>query len=385
MLGGRSSIQLVRLFGIRIGASPSWFVVLFVFIYFLSDRFEAVLGRQTLAYALAVAAALLFFGSLILHELGHALAARREGIETSGIDLWFFGGVARLSRDTTSPGQEFRVAAAGPAVTLLVIVACCAVGLALDGDFVRGAVLETDVEATPATVLLRFLASINVLLFAFNLIPAFPLDGGRIARAGVWKLTGDRNKATRAAGRVGQGFSYLLIGGGLYLAVFGDDPLNGIYFVVLGWFLGSAARSAVVSTAFTERIDGITVADVMDHEPVTMPAGTPLEQAEDEFFLRYRWSWFPVVDTHGRFLGPIHHERVTGALGTAQPGLTVGELIDDEEGSDWRVRDDQPLEMLLGSERLRRLGALMAVDAEGVLRGVVTAEQVRRAVAATLP
>ncbi len=126
------------------------------------------------------------------------------------------------------------MATAGPAVTLLVIVACCAVGLALDGDFVRGAVLETDVEATPATVLLRFLASINVLLFAFNLIPAFPLDGGRLLRAAVWKLTRDRNKATRAAGRVGQGFSYLLIGLGLYLAVVESDPLNGIYLAVLG-------------------------------------------------------------------------------------------------------------------------------------------------------
>ena len=122
MPGTGSSIQLLRVFGIRIGASPSWFFVLFVFIYFGSDYFRDVLGGSvTEAYVVAVAAVFLFFVSLVMHELGHALVARREGIEISGIDLWFFGGVAKMSRDTQSAGAEFRISAAGPLVTLVLV------------------------------------------------------------------------------------------------------------------------------------------------------------------------------------------------------------------------------------------------------------------------
>ena len=134
MLGTGPSIQLVRLFGIRIGASPSWFVVLFIFIYFGAGSFQRTLeGSQTQAYVVAVIAVFLFFVSLVLHELGHALVARREGITISGIDLWFFGGVARMSRDTDSPGVEFRVSAAGPAVTFVIVAVLVAIGVAIAG------------------------------------------------------------------------------------------------------------------------------------------------------------------------------------------------------------------------------------------------------------
>src|ERR671917_1743563 len=125
MIGIGPSIQLVRLFGIRIGATPSWFVVLFIFIFFFSQYFREELGGSaTEGYVVAVTAAFLFFASLILHELGHALVARREGIAISGIDLWFFGGVAKMARDTHAPGAEFRIAAAGPAVTLVIFGLC---------------------------------------------------------------------------------------------------------------------------------------------------------------------------------------------------------------------------------------------------------------------
>src|SRR3954471_23576988 len=127
VIGAGGSIQLMRVFGIRIGVNPSWFLVLFIFIFWLSGSFRQTLNSSdTTAYLVAVAAALLFFFSLILHQIGHALVAKRNGIEISGIDLWFFGGVARMSRDTDSPGVEFRVSAAGPAVTFLVVVVCFA-------------------------------------------------------------------------------------------------------------------------------------------------------------------------------------------------------------------------------------------------------------------
>src|SRR3954454_23188263 len=134
MIGPGGSIQLMRVFGIRIGVNPSWFLVLFIFIFWLSGSFRATLNSSdTTAYLAAVAAALLFFFSLILHELGHAVVAKRNGIEIAGIDLWFFGGVARMSRDTDSPGVEFRVSAAGPAVTALIVVVLYGVGAAIAG------------------------------------------------------------------------------------------------------------------------------------------------------------------------------------------------------------------------------------------------------------
>jgi Zn-dependent protease len=386
MLAGGRSIQIARVFGIRIGASPSWFVVLFVLIYLASDYFHRVLrGSITEGYLVAVAAVMLFFASIVLHELGHALVARRQGIATNGIDLWFFGGIAKMSRDTDSPGAEFKIAAAGPAVTLVIGAICVGLGaLVADGDALDVTVLSETARVSPAVALLGFLALWNAALLVFNLVPAFPLDGGRLLRAAVWGLTGDRHRATRLAGRIGEGFAYLLVGLGIFIAASGAR-FHGIYLAIVGWFLAQGARAAVASTAFTERIDGITVADIMDAEPVTMPSTATTLRAQDEFFLRYRWEWFPVVDEGGRFLGVVSEQRIDAEIAAGRPALQVGELVEAADAERWRVPSDRPLESLLGDEQLRVNGALMAVDADGVLRGVVTIEQVRRALSAALP
>jgi Zn-dependent protease len=379
---GAGSIQLARLFGIRVGASPSWFFVLFLMIYVLTGYFGDVLeGSEAEAFAVAVAAALLFFVSLVLHELGHALVARRSGIGISGIDLWFFGGIAKMTRDSDSPGEEFKVAMAGPLVTAAVVGVCVGISAAVSrfGDFADSAQLSSS-TTTPALALLGWLAIINAILFVFNMVPAFPLDGGRMARALAWKLTGDKNKGTRFSARVGQGFAYLLIGFGAFL-LFTSDPVNGLWFIVLGFFLGQAARGAVASTHFSERIEGVTVSDLMDDEPVTVPGDATVLRAQDEFFLRYRWPWFPVVDAAGHFLGVLRQERVDGAVTAGQPALEVRELLDAPD-DELRIRNDTPLEALLVSEPLRRLGALMVVDADDRLCGVVTTDQVRRALSA---
>ena len=153
----------------------------------------------------------------------------------------------------------------------------------------------------------------------------------------------------------------------------------------MGWFLAQGARAAIASTAFTERIDGITVADIMDAEPVTMPRSVTVLRAQEEFFLRYRWEWFPVVDDTRHFLGVVSEQRIDAEITAGRPALEVGELLEAGEAERWRVPSDRPLESLLGDEHLRVNGALMAVDADGVLRGVVTIEQVRRALTAALP
>ena len=375
MLGG-SSFALGRIFGIRIGVNASWFLILFLFIFWLSQSFTDVLDDETAGYAAALGAAVLFFGSIVLHELGHAVAARRSGIEVSGIDLFFFGGVMKMNRDTDTPGKEFFVAVAGPLVTLLLVLVGSAVGLLLAGsdDFFDAARLDGAAPSDVALLLISFLVTMNLILLVFNLVPAFPLDGGRIARAAIWKVTGDRGKATRVAAYVGQGFAVLLMAFGIFQALDGDAG-NGIWLAVLGYLLFSSARAAVVQSAVTSRLEGVTVADIMDAEPVTIPANLPVSRAHEEFFLRYQgWPWFAAIEEDGRFAGLVFREAVEGVV-QAGRDATVREVATASD----EVRDDAPLEALLASEPLRRVGALMAVDADGRLRGVVTLEQVSRA------
>ncbi len=372
-----SSIQLARLFGIRIGVSYSWFFVLFLFIFLLSSRFEDALGgSEGGAYGVAVAAVLLFFASVILHELGHALAARRSGIQVTGIDLWFFGGVAKLSRDSRSPGEELKVAVAGPLVTLLIVAVCLGIGVLIEGAAFFDVAILSDAP-DPALLLLGFLATINAVLFVFNLIPAFPLDGGRIARAIAWKLTGQKAKATRFAGRAGLGFSYLLGGFGVYLMLT-DHVGDGLWLAVLALFLGQGARGAVVQSDIDERLEGVTVADVMDPFPYTIGADMPLLEVSDRIFAPNDWPWVAVTEPDGRYVGVLHRTAVDDAVAGGRPALPAREIV-AEEGWRFRVGVEEPLEALLGTEGLGRLGAVFAVDGDGVLRGVVTIDRLRRA------
>ena len=384
VLGGRS-IQLARVFGIRIGVHPSWFVVLFLIVVSLSDAFGTLFpADDTLAFVLATASAFLFFGSVILHELGHALVARRNGIEIAGIDLWLFGGMALMRRDTRSPGAEFRVAVAGPVVTVVVIALCAAIGVAAYGTDGFESALRFAPGASGAGALLGFLAQVNLLLLAFNLLPGLPLDGGRIARAIAWKVTGDRVRATRIAAVLGRGFGYAFAALGVFL-VLQSIVLTGVWMIFIGLFLAQAARSTETQSRLTARIADLRVADVMDSEPVAVPAGARLDAVYDEFFVRYGWPWFPVVDSAGRLMGVVESDAVEQVPEPARAERTVAEVLAEGGAAAFGIPQDEPLDALLGSESLHRLGALMAVDAEGVLRGVVTIDRVRRALRPAAP
>ena len=387
MLGG-NSIQLARVFGIRIGVDVSWFIVLFLIIWSLSGYYEDVAPGSN-AFVLATVSAFLFFLSILLHELGHALVAIRNGIPIQGIDLWLFGGVAKLGRDTDTPGVEFRVAIAGPLVTLAIVLLCFGLGVAVsNADQVMDSTrfVESGVEGA-TTAVLGYLASINLLVLVFNLIPGFPLDGGRIARAIAWWRTGDRNRATRFAARLGRGAGWLMVGLGAVL-LFTGYFVTGLWLAFIGYFLAQAARSAETQATYAGRIEHLRVSDVMDAEPVAIPETLTLDRAEDEFFLRYGWGWFPVIDASGHLVGVVSRDAVGSLPEQVRSSRPVASVMArDEIGSGLRVGLEEPLETLLGQEGLSRLGAIMAVDREGVLRGIVTVEAVRRALrgAATVP
>lgn len=378
--GGNYTLMTIR--GIRIGVDWSWFLVLFLIIIFLSDYYRQLLETPEGSIeptVLGVASAFLFFGSILLHELGHAFTALRNGIGITSITLWMFGGIAVLDRDSRTPGEEFRIAAAGPAVTLLIAIACLGVGIAIDGSsFWDAVLLDSDAGVTGAGSLLAWLAVTNVLLFVFNLLPAFPLDGGRIARAIAWRISGDREQATSFAGRLGQGFSFVFVALGVFLLIQGV-VFTGIWLAVIGWMLGQSARATVIRSELLRRVGGLSVADVMDAEPVAIPADASVERALDEYFLRYQWPWFPVVDAAQGLLGLVNRGSADAVPEVNRATETVTGLLDAATQTSQRIRDDAPLESLLGNAELRRLGGLPAVDENGRLSGVITLDQVSRA------
>ena len=387
MLGERS-IKLFTVSGIRIGANPSWFLFLFLMIIWLSDYFGDILvtSSTTVAYVTAVAAAILFFASLLLHELGHALMARRLGIGTSGIDLWLFGGVAKLTRDSQTPGEEFKVAIAGPAVTAVIVLVCLGIGAVASNETgVLDAATLTRSSTTPWVALLGWLALTNLVLLVFNMLPAFPLDGGRVTRAIAWKVSGDRSRGTRFSGYLGQAFGWLMVAFGLFIILRTGAIVSGIWSAVLGWFLASAARNAVVGSRYSEQLEGVTAGQIMDMSPVVVPATVSVADAQAEFFARFPWPWFAVVDELGRLEGILRSEQVDAALAQGRGGEPVRAILDPSQAEASAVTRETPVENLLGLEALRRLGAVIVIDPDHRLCGVVTEEELSRALATSPP
>jgi Zn-dependent protease len=381
MLRRPGSIKLMDLFGIRIGVNSTWFLILFLMIFWLSGSFrQALHSSDGVAFLTTVVTVLVLFGSLIIHELGHALAARRQGIRVDRIELFLFGGFTQMSRDAISPGEDFKIAAAGPLATFCFVLLCLAVDMAIVGPhrLVHAAALDGTVHITPVLLALSWLLFWNVLLLLFNLVPAFPLDGGRIARAIVWRMSGSKAQGTTTAARLGQGFGLLLGGVGIWLML-SYRSFTGLWLIAIAYLLYQSARGALMQTSLSERIEGVTVSDVMDPQPVAIPAQTAVGEALEDYFLRYGWPWFPVIDDQGRLLGIVQRERLQSTHDGGEGWLTVGAVLESDVGDSWRIDEDRPLTEALSSDSFAKLGAVMAVDREGVLRGVLTAERVRRA------
>ncbi len=292
-----ASVPLGRLAGVSVGLHWSWFAVLALFAWSLgASLFPAAYpGLSDWTYAaMAVVAALALFACLLAHELGHAIQARREGVEIEGITLWIFGGVARFRGMFPSAGAEFRIAIAGPLVSL-------ALGVALAGLAALLA-LPDAVEGVVAWV-----GQANLLLLAFNLLPALPLDGGRVLRALLWQRSGDFARATRAAGRLGRWIGHGLVAAALLLMLAGVP--DGLWFALIGWFIVVGAGGESRLGEASELLAGLTVTDAMAPRPVTAWAGADLVEFAGEVYMRARHTAYPVVDD-GRAAGRLAFSAV---------------------------------------------------------------------------
>jgi Zn-dependent protease len=294
-----SSIPLGRIAGIRVGVNWSWLVVFALIAWTLASAVfpDQNPGRSKAAYvAMALVASLLFYASLLAHELGHALQARRDGMEIEGITLWLFGGVAKFRGQFPSAGAEFRIAVAGPLVSL---------ALGLFFSLVPAAVSLPEVVDGVAA----WLGYINLTLLVFNLLPALPLDGGRILRSILWQVRGDFASATRISASIARVIAYLLIAAGIFLLVFRDE-FSGAWLAFVGWFLLQAAGAESRFLATREALGDARVADLMVRNPVAVRADLTLGEFMDEVAWVGRYTTYPVVDATGRPLGLLPFRRV---------------------------------------------------------------------------
>jgi Zn-dependent protease/predicted transcriptional regulator len=231
--------------------------------------------------AMAIVAALLFFGSILLHELGHSWVARREGIEVDSITLWLFGGVSNFKGRFTSPGAEFRIALSGPLVSIVLGVIFVLIAVAP---------LPSAVDGVAA-----WLGYINLILAVFNLLPALPLDGGRVLHSALWRARGDSAWATRVASEIGQGFGYLFIALGLAMFIF-QGSFSGAWLAFIGWFLLQAARSEARYVATEQALEGVRVRDLMVRHPVTVDADSTIAQFMNDVAWSQRFTTYPVLE-----------------------------------------------------------------------------------------
>lgn len=280
-------MRLFRVAGIDVEAHWSWLFIVVLLVWSLSAAVfpDTNPGLSDATYAaMGAAGALLLFASLALHELGHALQARREDVPIEGITLWLLGGVARFRGRFPSAGAELRIAIAGPLVSLVLGVALLGLSLALP---------------LPAALdgVLHYLGVMNLVLLAFNMIPALPLDGGRVLRAVLWARNGDFGTATRSAVAISTVFGRVLVGGGIVLVLL-TGALGGLWFALIGWFLLNAAAGEGMM-ALDSAHAGPFVADLMVRAPVGVPAGTSVERFLDEVVVPHRHVVYPVLAAGG--------------------------------------------------------------------------------------
>ena len=288
----KPTISLGRWFGVPVGLHYSWFIIAALIATSLAAQFAATDPAWSLptVWSLAVVTAVLFFVSLVLHELAHSAVARAGGVPVHGITLFALGGVSQIEKDAATPAKEFWMAAAGPAASVAIAIVCRV--LAAAGGWIGPA---TGTSAFAAV--LGWLAYINFALALFNLIPGFPLDGGRILRSAIWAGTHNVSRATRIAARVGQVVALLFIVGGL-LTAFVSYNIAGLWIAFIGWFLLAGAQGSYAQSVLSTSLAHVRVADVMTTSCTTLNANITVQRFVDEELLRGDDHCFTVSRDH---------------------------------------------------------------------------------------
>ena len=298
----RETFSLGRIAGIRVGINASVLVIVLIIALGLAlGRFPLVLpGRGTAAYVVAgLAAAVAFLASLLAHEMAHALVARRNGVEVEGITLWLLGGVARLKGGAATPGAEFRIAGVGPLTSLVLAVLFAALALLAR---------SSGADGLPVAVL-DYLAGINAVLAVFNLVPAAPLDGGRLLRALLWRLRGDAWSSAVTAARAGRVFGFALIALGILQVVTGRG-FGGLWLALVGLFVVNAATAEEQHAQVSGRIGRLPVARVMSSPVLVADPDSDVERFRHEVALVQRHSTYPLVDRSGALAGLVTFNRL---------------------------------------------------------------------------
>jgi Zn-dependent protease/CBS domain-containing protein len=284
------SFRLGSIFDFEIRVDLSWFIIFFLILWTLIfNIFPANFPElSTTAYAImGVIGTILFFTSLLAHELSHSLVAKMKRIPIEGITLFVFGGVSRTRMDAESPGDEFQIAVVGPLMSLFLAALFGLIWWV--GQNAGWTVAVTGVA--------RYLATINLVIAIFNLLPGFPLDGGRLFRSVIWKTTGNLRKATRIAAGAGKFFGFALIAFGI-IRMFGGSILGGLWLVFIGWFLTTAAELGYKEQLLQSSLKGVKAKQLMTPAPQTVPSSLSLQEVVDQYFLQQRYQAFPVTENN---------------------------------------------------------------------------------------
>ena len=362
------NISLGRIAGIHVGLNWSLLVIGALIAWSLATGIlpAAAPGQTSGAYWTAgVVSAFVYLASLLAHELAHSVVAMRRGVRVEGITLWLFGGVSRFSSESTSPGAQALITFVGPLTSLLLGALFFLVSVAVGG---------VSAGLVPAT--LSWLGYINILLGVFNLLPAFPLDGGRILQSLIWLRTGDRLRATNIAARIGMAFAFLLIAYGLVTFFAAGGLFGGVWSVFLGWFLLSAARSEQSGALIRQALSGISVAEVMTPNPVQAPDDITVEEALHGYILTSRHSTFPTHDANGRLSGIL----TLAALKQVAPDARTTTLVKEVACPLDRVstaRPADPVANLLGVSDGCSEGRTLVID-NGRLTGIISPSDINR-------
>jgi Zn-dependent protease/predicted transcriptional regulator len=362
----RSNVKLGTISGIEIGLHYSWFIIAALIAFSLAEHFRQVnpsWGSGQIWIAALVTAAL-FFATLLLHELAHSLVAQARGLKVRAITLFALGGVSQVQDDTTDAKTEFLVAIAGPIASLIIGFGCLGIALGL------GWQRSTEAQ-TAATGVLVWLGYINIALAVFNMIPGFPLDGGRVLRAIVWAINKNADRSTRVAARVGQFVAFLFILDGIW-QFFSGAGFGGLWIAFIGWFLMDAAKTSYADVEITAALRGVRVSEVMSRDCAIVSPGMSLQEFVNTYLLRAGERCFAVED-QGRFVGLITPRDVGNMPRDRWDKTTVREAMRPLKELHVITPDTPVLDALklVTSKDVNQL----PVVANGTLQGVVSRSQ----------